>query len=372
MKLSNIVAAFLVNLAASEELATENGVTAAYEQFRAQHGRTEAKSSTEYKMRLSLFAKTKAKVEAHNARKGVSWKASVNKFADFTHEEFQTRLGFRRIGKWWENRPENQKQSSFLQINRKIASSVDLRTKLKSSSFIRDQGACGSCWAVATVGVLEMHAEINTNQTKKLSFKELVDCVPNKQHCGGEGGCKGATSELALQYVQEHGLSENIGYMGNIEQTGACHPHRHPVAKVSQWIKLPENKLMPLMDAVSNDGPVAISVDAGPWSSYSEGVFADCDKDATINHAVVLLGYGSDKESKMDYWLIRNSWGPDWGEAGFIRLQRHADDKGDAGHCGTDHDPKQGTACDGGPASIPVCGMCGMLSDSAYPKEVKF
>lgn len=60
------------------------------------------------------------------------------------------------------------------------------------------------------------------------------------------------------------------------------------------------------------------------------------------------------------------------GEQGFIRLRRHEGDAhGGDGHCGTDNNPKDGTACDGAPPVLPVCGMCGILMDSAVPFNVK-
>ncbi|CAE7948532.1 unnamed protein product, partial [Symbiodinium sp. KB8] len=106
------------------------------------------------------------------------------------------------------------------------------------------------------------------------------------------------------------------------------------------------------------------------WTIYDGGIFNGCQKDATINHAVLLVGYGQDKKGQK-YWLIRNSWGADWGEEGYMRLLRHDGDESNGGHhgfCGTDYDPKVGVGCRGGPSSLPVCGMCGILSDSSYPK----
>lgn len=100
-------------------------------------------------------------------------------------------------------------------------------------------------------------------------------------------------------------------------------------------------------------------------------VFDTCNRDSVVNHAVVLIGYGHSTEHNKDYWYIRNSWGEAWGENGFIRLQRHSSDQGDAGYCGVDHNPKEGTGCDNGPPTIPVCGMCGVLSDSVYPYDLQ-
>ena len=94
---------------------------------------------------------------------------------------------------------------------------------------------------------------------------------------------------------------------------------------------------------------------------YEEGVYdGKCGTD--IDHAVQLVGYGTD--GGKDYWLVRNSWGDDWGEDGYIRIRRFGDGKEP---CGTDRRPQDGTGCSGGPKTVEVCGSCGILSDSAYP-----
>jgi cathepsin L len=253
---------------------------------------------------------------------------------------------------------------------------MDWRDRLNTSgSFVHDQGSCGSCWAVAAVGALEMHAEALHGRTARLSFEELVDCVPNPERCGGDGGCRGATAELALQYVQEHGLATKDGYQGGYQSGGdgtcqASQTDGQTRAGSTGFEQLPVNELEPLLDAVATTGPVVVSVDASGWASYSSGVYDGCPQNATINHAVLLVGYGTDNETGTDYWLIRNSWGDLWGEAGHIRLKRHQSDKGDAGYCGVDTAPLEGVGCQGGPPELPVCGMCGVLSDSSYPTGV--
>merc|ERR1719343_333635 len=130
---------------------------------------------------------------------------------------------------------------------------------------------------------------------------------------------------------------------------------------LKSWHKLPENRASPLMVAAM-DGPVAISVGASDWSFYAHGIFDGCEKDAVVDHAVVLFGYG--EENGTNYWLIRNSWGRSWGEHGFIRLFRHKTPEEDDKYCGIDHDPAAGLACKPYPESVTVCGMCGMLYDS--------
>merc|ERR1740117_1713423 len=139
---------------------------------------------------------------------------------------------------------------------------------------------------------------------------------------------------------------------------------------LQSWHKLPENKALPLMNAVM-DGPVAISVAAADWALYEHGIFDGCGRDAVVDHAVVLFGYGSQtsirssgEETIVKYWNIRNSWGRFWGEDGYIRLLRHASPEEDDAYCGVDTDPGAGLACKPYPDSVSVCGMCGMLYDS--------
>ena len=75
-----------------------------------------------------------------------------------------------------------------------------------------------------------------------------------------------------------------------------------------------------------------------------------------------LVGYGTD-EAKGDYWLIKNSWGPDWGENGFIRLKREP-----TAVCGNNTTPAMGTACEEDGYTVQkVCGMCGVLFDTSWP-----
>lgn len=268
--------------------------------------------------------------------------------------------------------------ASFLQMESsseaQLPGYVDWRSGLNSSAFMKQQGSCGSCWAVAATSALEMHAEISTKQQpRELSFKQLVDCVPNPDHCGGTGGCDGSTAELAFQYVRQHGLVHSIDYSGDGESDAPCRPSpSSPYLKLGGYVRLETNQLQPLLHAVAHKGPVVVAVDATSWAPYGHGVFDGCSRDATVNHAVVLLGYGRDQRLEKNYWIIRNSWGRQWGEGGDMRLLRHASDEGEDGYCGVDRHPQEGVWCKGVSGEIPVCGMCGILTDSSYPKEVMF
>jgi hypothetical protein len=212
----------------------------------------------------------------------------------------------------------------------------------------------------------------------KLSPQALVDCVPNPQHCGGTGGCDGATGELAYSFARDHGvpMESDLPYNG---VTGTCPisgvpkqpvlDEMWPVPKrvvVSGWNQLPSNKVEPLKQALVDEGPVVVAVDGNDWFDYSSGIFDGCNKDAELGHAVLLKGYGEDNGKK--YWRIQNSWGPGWGEQGHIRMTRHDNEEE---WCGTDSKPQDGVGCDGGPPEITVCGMCGLLYDPIVPEGVR-
>jgi cathepsin L len=349
-----------------------SSATQSYQSFCDSHDRDFMDESVSAEVRQQLFEQRKAEVAAHNSMNR-SWSVAINKFSDFTDQELQSRLGYKRVGGRWHASSTGSMSigsSSLMQAvadeyegnvdTDQLASEVDFNKQgLKSAAWIRNQGSCGSCWAVAATGAIEIQLERAQGVAKKLAVQQIVDCVPNPHHCGGAGGCKGATGELAFEYSRKNGIMYEDDYKGSAQCTGA------PASvKLNQFVRLPENSAKYLHHALATKGPVVVSVDGSDWFSYAGGVYAGCKKDTIVNHAALAVGYGHEPSSKKDYWLVRNSWGEDWGEKGHLRVERHMDDKA---YCGVDNKPKEGVYCDNAPSEITVCGMCGITSDSAYP-----
>jgi len=237
---------------------------------------------------------------------------------------------------------------------------------------------------MATATTMTAHSEIHADY-RSFSAQHLLQCVGNPRKCGGSGGCDGATPELALAHVLEHGMStaDELPYSGK-QPLPPC-PFRassspangtlalsEPSAKGSAhsfgmvgWEKLPENEVLPIMRALQ-DGPVNAAVSAtSEWNDYSHGILSACQPDAVINHAVVLVGYG-ESPTGHKYWLIQNSWGNQWGEGGFLRLSRRAN-TAEQRYCGWDNSPQDGSGCTDGPSRVRVCGACGILYDVVRP-----
>lgn len=365
--------------------------------FIAKHSRAYKEGSQEYDMRRNVFERTVETVKQHNSNPHRKWNAAVNHLSDRTEQELSQLRGL-RIMKKSGGRGRGvigaHGGGQFLsQIRSAVLAEEKSWTHLESVKQEVNQEACGSCWAIAASIMLQSNAEIY-GHNRTYSAQEMVDCTPNPHNCGGEGGCRGATVELGMNWVMEKGLdtSEGTPYEGidttckkgsrstslidNTYTDKALNDMiavgYHPAKTQSSpalgyglegWERLPENEYEPVIRAVAERGPVAVSVAASDWSYYGGGLFDSCNKNAIIDHAVTLVGYGIDKSAGGKYWLIKNSWGNSWGETGNIRLLR---EEGNV-HCGVDNQPKVGTGCDGGPPEVKVCGMCGILYDSVVP-----
>ena len=81
-----------------------------------------------------------------------------------------------------------------------------------------------------------------------------------------------------------------------------------------------------MMAEIFKRGPISCSLDAGPIEAYTGGIFYDNSTDWSIDHTISLAGWGegySEMAGKVvPYWILRNSWGTPWGEAGWMRISR--------------------------------------------------
>jgi len=317
-------------------------------------------TKSEMLMRRNLFEARLEKIKRHNQDPTKTWKEGVNQFTDRTESERRAFLGAVGAG------PKKHVVSA--KFDPKYVSTlnnIDWRTAGVLTP-VKDQGRCGSCWAFAAAETVESYYALANGNLPLLSEQQILDCTANPDHCGGTGGCSGATVELAWdQLIKQGGLASGWTYPYNsyFGEAFQCNATRSKiVAKVTSYVNLPANKYGPIATQLAK-GPLAVSVDASVWFEYESGVFNGCNQTTPdINHAVQLVGMGTDS-ALGDYWLVRNSWSPTWGEAGYLRIRRIIAD----GPCGIDVTPGHGDGCEGGPPTVEVCGNCGILYDALYP-----
>jgi C1A family cysteine protease len=184
--------------------------------------------------------------------------------------------------------------------------SVDWR-KIGAVTPVKNQGQCDSSWAFAATGALEGHNFVRTRKLISLSEQQLIDC---SVHYNNEG-CNGGAVIDALKYVVDHGIAAEASYRYTARD-GTCRQGLvTPVVRIAGLADM-EKGVDWLKEAVARQ-PVAAMVDARNWSTYKGGIFSDCGSD--LDHFVLIVGYTS------DYWIVKNSLGTNWGEAGYIRLK---------------------------------------------------
>jgi len=252
---------------------------------------------------------------------------------------------------------------------KELPESVDWREKGVVTP-VKNQGRCGSCWAFATTQIIESYAAIATGNLIELSTQQVTSCAPNNLNCGGTGGCFGSIPQLGFTYINLFGHATEADYPYVSGQTMQSEECKYDVLDTKPVVGLTgydtwHNDQEAVMNHLATVGPLSVAAYASLWKSYTSGVYTGCSfsENIDLNHAVMLVGYGTDPEEG-DYWIVRNSWGPNWGEGGYIRLQRQA-----IPECGVDYTPMDGTSCAGGPGNdeLRVCGQCGVLYEVTYP-----
>jgi len=350
--------------------------------------RTYEEGSEEWAAREALFNRRISKMVEHNTDPGRSWRMGLSKFMDYTEVEKRFQLGYTGRGKRTQATATGKVIASLgrSEVPSSFSVAVVAEPRNEFLSIIRDQGNCGSCWAAAAAAALEGQMAVNNTLMEELeaatridkrvpgvpslSTQTMLSCTDNPHHCGGTGGCHGATAELAYGAVIKHGglpFASEWSYSASAE-TCRQDVFAHPRINIAGFTVLPSNRLNPLVEAlVSSGGPIAVSVDATEWFMYGDGIYSDGSLglgDFTLNHAVTLMGYQLPEGNASGFWDIKNSWGAYWGEGGHIRIEMKPEEER---HCGWDWSSHDGVACDGDPDKSWVCGTCGILYDSVYP-----
>lgn len=330
----------------------------------------------EFDLRKSIFDAELKTVQAHNADNSQTWKMGMNQFSDWSVEEKKSYNTYKQQKHLYEDKVTTYKSGRNAN-SQGLPALVDYRTWTapRVLTGVKNQGACGGCWGFSATETMESQFAMLTGQLPVLSAQQIVSCTTfGMQGCGGGdyfaawmyvAGTTGLNEEWLYPFTDFFAPNETLAGTAKCENiTKHFLPNFpwYPKAGIpnhnSALVQVETNNASALMEALALVGPQSISVAAAPWMSYEGGIFvnnASLPSNVTwgIDHAVQCVGYGHDFDNGMDYWIVRNSWGTNWGEDGFIRLSRPKVEP-----CGTV--PQSG--------GQKACGTSGILSQPGYPQ----
>ncbi|XP_022232933.2 zingipain-2 [Drosophila obscura] len=295
-----------------------------FEAYKTKYGKTylttSANSFANY-----YFIYNRNQVNQHNAqadRNITTYREAVNQFSDIRLVQFAALLPKAVYPTVSNAVPPVATQPAAVEY--------DILTDLGITVTVEDQGVnCSSSWAYAAAKAVEIMNAVGTVSTmpQSLSAQQLIDCA------GMGVGCSTQVPQSAFDYLTQYSLLyPTVDYPNNIslKQQGMCQPPPSVAVGVqlTSYSVVPDGDDTALMRYVSNDIPVVVEYNPATFGfmQYSSGVYQPPTKaaKAASSQFLVVVGYGFDADTNLNYWRCLNSFGTGWGEQGYIRIVRSA------------------------------------------------
>jgi cysteine peptidase B len=264
----------------------------------------------EYDARLAIFASNVERTNVLNSKSPYTV-YGITKFMDMTPAEFKSKILMSRLPPRVEHGPYHNETFDKIQL----PSVFDWRDKPGVVTGIYNQGDCGSCWAFSATENIESRWALAGHPLTRLSMQQVVSCDTM------DYGCEGGWPYHAYEYVHNVGGQDTYASYPYTASNTPCEFKKADIdAKLSSWTYVTNTKSESEMaNYLYSHGPISVCVDAESWMNYQHGVFTAADCQKSIDHCVDAVGFNTG--AKPPYWIIRNSWGTDWGIAGYMYLE---------------------------------------------------
>jgi len=322
----------LASVAAAAEPFVSAERLSAFHEWVEVHGK-QYNSHEEKMTRLQIWTENDERIQQHNSQDpSPTFTLGHNSFSDMTEEEFAEFFKLNSENavaqkKAFEQNLAAEDSQEFSTIQRSLKEQVDLPdyvnwVQMGAVTPIKNQGACGACWAFSTTGALEGARFVKTGELVSLSEQNLLDC----DHV--DLGCNGGLMDNAFKFDEKSGgLCSEADYPYIAKRNPTCMTNCTdvPGSIVKTFIDVPPGSEQALISAIAMQ-PISIAIEASQFvfQFYKTGVITDdnCGSRGTIDHGVLAVGYGTDLETQAPYFLVKNSWGPSWGDEGFVKIGR--------------------------------------------------
>ena len=252
-----------------------------------------------------------AEVQAEIAAKGYHWTAGRTSLVEYTPEEMDRMLGLRLTPA--QERYGSHGTSAPLPVRDDLPAAFNWRD-LGLVTDVRNQGSCGSCWAFAALGALESVIFIHGGQNLDLSEQQVVSCATPAW------GCQGGNPSISWDYYRLFGAATEACFPYEASDLVPCHEDCAPVAVAGLYSDVP-NTVEQIKNAIYTYGPVATSMCVyDDFRYYTDGCY-EHEGEGFNNHAVTIVGWDDAACDGNGAWLVKNSWGPGWGLAGYFWIK---------------------------------------------------
>ncbi|KAK6640312.1 hypothetical protein RUM44_011998 [Polyplax serrata] len=285
-----------------------------FDRFIAEHNKVYA-TKEEYKKKFRIFRANLKKIELLRETEQGTAQYGITKFADMTTKEFKQHLGFVK--------PQNEIIWPKAEIpDVELPNEFDWRDK-NVVTPVKNQEACGSCWAFSVTGNVEGQWALKKGELLSLSEQELVDCDKL------DNGCNGGYMTNAYEAIMNLGGLEVESDYPYDAQNEQCHLNKSEIkVKISGGLNLTTDEIA-IAKWLYKNGPVSAALNANAMQFYFGGVSHPpkflCNPE-NLDHGILIVGFGVHESrilrQRMPFWLIKNSWGNDWGERGYYKLYR--------------------------------------------------